>query len=79
MDARGGAIVEIPKMNQMSHPIDCCQLIQNPLVCLRWSEWCVCTGERHDLCHFLGHLSRLLLAPHFIEFDQCSSYFVRCP
>jgi len=56
MDARGGAIVQIPKMHQMSNPIDRCQLVQNPLVCLRGCVRSVGAGDRDYLGMFLGHL-----------------------
>ena len=56
MDARGGSIVQIPKMHQMSNPIDCCQLVQNPLVCLRGCVRRVGAGDRDYLGMFLSHL-----------------------
>ena len=60
MDACGGSIVQIPKMHQMSNPIDRCQLVQNPLVCLRGCVRRVGAGY----CDYLG-----MLLCHLIAFD----------
>ena len=65
MDARGGAIVQIPKMHQMSNPIDRRQLVQNPLVCLRGCVRRVgagyCDYLRMLLCHLIAFDLRLAM------------------